>query len=72
MHNTAIGGCVSIIMKALYCSYLLYLVSKMYNFNEDRFYQYEHSEEENELEKEGVKYKDMGIDMHHVLYYYDD
>ena len=44
----------------------------MYNFNEDRFYQYEHSEEENELEKEGVKYKDMGIDMHHVLYYYDD
>ena len=71
MHNTAIGGCVSIIMKGLYFTYLVYLINKMYNFNDDRFYQYEHSEE-NDYSGTGLKYADMGIDLHHILYYYDE
>ena len=41
-HSTPIGGVVSLILKALYLSYMLYLFNKMITYDDDRTQKFEY------------------------------
>ena len=58
-HTTSIGGIFSIVIKVLYVSYMISLLLKMINYDEDKTYTFVYSlHDENE---EGMKYRDMNI-----------
>ena len=43
VHTTAIGGVVSIILKILYITYMISLLMKLINHDEDRTFEYEYN-----------------------------
>ena len=58
-HTTKIGGIFSLITKFLYVTYLIFLMSKMINFQDDKTYEQEINDPEVIIK--GMYFRDMNI-----------
>ena len=59
-HPTPIGGIISLLLKIMYISYMVYLFNKMWTYDDDRTYKFDYTISEEEL-AQNVSIKDMGV-----------
>ena len=59
-HPTVIGGLISIVLKIIYVLYMIYLLQKMLNHDDDQTFGYDFSFSDSEL-TQNVSIKDMGV-----------